>query len=438
MSSEIIVEPSGPLRGELRVPGDKSISHRALICNALAQGEAQITGLLDSADCRSTTACLRQWGVAFEQSDEETGDRVVIRSPGQDKFRPASGALDCGNSGTSMRLLSGVAAGLPFRSAFDGDESLRQRPMRRVLEPLASMGAVVDVTDTAPFWVDGSGGLPRGFDGEVAVASAQVKSCIIFAALRAAQPSRIVEPGPSRDHTERMLSAMGAEIDVNGATITVQSGATLTPQDVAVPGDVSAAAFWMVAAAITPGSEILMPNVGVNPRRTGVIDVLRSMGASIELSNPREMSGEPVADIVVRGSTLHGTLIDGDMIVRALDELPILAVAAAVADGATEIRDAAELRVKESDRIATTSSMLTAMGIEVADWSDGMRIVGGNLRGGRVDSFGDHRLAMAAAVAGISADPESGPTKIARASAVDISYPTFWQDLDRFRHVAAV
>ena len=434
MSSDVIVEPSGPLRGELRVPGDKSISHRALICNALVEGEAQITGLLDSADCRSTMACLRQWGVEFEA----TGDLVVVRSPGQDNFRPASGVLDCGNSGTSMRLLSGVAAGLPFRSEFDGDESLRQRPMRRVLEPLASMGAVVDASDTAPFWVDGSDGLPGGFDGEVAVASAQVKSCIIFAALRADQPSRIVEPGPSRDHTERMLSAMGAEIDIDGATISVQPGATLTPQDVAVPGDVSAAAFWMVAAAMTPDSEIVMPNVGVNPRRTGVIDVLRAMGASIELSNPREMSGEPVADIVVRGSTLHGTLIDGDMIVRALDELPILAVAAAVADGATEIRDAAELRVKESDRIATTSAMLTAMGIEVADWSDGMRIVGGSLRGGSVDSFGDHRLAMAAAVAGRSADPESGPTRIARASAVDISYPTFWQDLDRLRHVAAV
>ncbi len=434
MSSDVIVEPSGPLRGELRVPGDKSISHRALICNALAEGEAQITGLLDSADCRSTVACLRQWGVEFEA----TGDRVVVRSPGQDAFRQASGVFDCGNSGTSMRLLSGVAAGLPYRSEFDGDESLRQRPMRRVLEPLASMGAIVDASDTAPFWVDGSDGLPRGFDGEVAVASAQVKSCIIFAALRAAQPSRIVEPGPSRDHTERMLSAMGAEIDVDGAIISVRPGATLTPQDVTVPGDVSAAAFWMVAAAMTPGSEIVMPNVGVNPRRTGVIDVLRSMGASIELSNPREMSGESVADIVVRGSTLHGTLIDGDMIVRALDELPILAVAAAVADGATEIRDAAELRVKESDRIATTSAMLTAMGIEVADWSDGMRIVGGNLRGGSVDSFGDHRLAMAAAVAGRSAGPESGPTRIARASAVDSSYPTFWQDLDRLRHVAAV
>ena len=277
MSTDITVEPSGPLRGNLIVPGDKSISHRALICNALAEGEARITGLLDSADCRSTMSCLRQWGVEFEETD----NRVVVRSPGQDKFRSALGVLDCGNSGTSIRLLSGVAAGLPFRSLFDGDESLQQRPMRRILEPLASMGAAVDTGETAPFWIDGSAGLSLGFDDELAVASAQVKSCIVFAALRAEQPSRIVEPGPSRDHTERMLSAMGASIDVDGAMIAVQPGAMLTPQDVDVPGDISAAAFWMVAAAMTPGSEIVMPNVGVNPRRTGVIDVLQSMGGRL-------------------------------------------------------------------------------------------------------------------------------------------------------------
>ena len=434
MSTDITIEPGGPLRGQLSVPGDKSISHRALICNALAEGEAQIIGLLDSADCRSTMSCLRQWGVEFE----ETGDRVVVRSPGQGKFQSAVGVLDCGNSGTSIRLLSGVAAGLPFRSQFDGDESLQQRPMRRVLEPLASMGATVDSAETAPFWIDGSAGLSLGFDGELAVASAQVKSCIVFAALRAEQPSRIVEPGPSRDHTERMLSAMGASIDVDGGTIAVQPGAKLTPQDVDVPGDISASAFWMVAAAMTPGSEIVMPNVGVNPRRTGVIDVLQSMGAQIELSNRRVMSGEPVADVIVRGGRLRGTMIDGDMIVRALDEIPVLAVAAAVAEGATEIRDAAELRVKESDRIATTSAMLTAMGVEVEQWSDGMRVIPGTLRGGEVDSFGDHRLAMAAAVAALSADPESGPTTIQRASAVEISYPAFWRDLDRLRHVDAV
>ena len=431
MASAITVDPGGPLRGELRVPGDKSISHRALICNALARGEAEIRGLLDSADCRSTMACLRQWGVEFDQH----GDTVLVRSPGQDEFRPAPGVLDCGNSGTSIRLLSGVGAGLPFRSHFDGDESLRQRPMRRVLDPLASMGAAVDSSSTAPYWVDGSAGLSHGFDGEIAVASAQVKSCIIFAALRADESSRIVEPGPSRDHTERILGAMGADLDIDGPMIRVQPGATLSPQDVEVPADISAAAYWMIAAAMTPGSELSLPGVGVNPRRSGVIDVLKSMGATVELQNLRDVSGEPVADIVVRGASLHGTRIDGDLIVTALDELPALAVAAAVADGVTEIRDADELRVKESDRIATTTAMLTAMGISVEDWSDGMRIVGGRLRGATVDSHGDHRLAMSAAVAALASEPESGPTTIRRASAVDISYPTFWRDLDRLRHV---
>ena len=430
-ADSIIVEPGGPLRGELRVPGDKSISHRALICNALAKGEAQISGLLDSADCRSTMACLRQWGVEFE----EQGDTIVVRSPGQDEFRPAHGVLDCGNSGTSIRLLSGVAAGLPFRSEFDGDASLRQRPMRRVLDPLAEMGASVSEAATAPYWVDGSAGALQGFNGEIAVASAQVKSCIVFAALRADEPSCIVEPGPSRDHTERMLAAMGADIDIDGSTIRVRPGAALRSRDLEVPADISAAAYWMIAAALMPGSEITLPAVGVNPRRSGVINVLNAMGASVELSNRRDVSGEPVADITVRGSKLYATQIDGDAIVTAVDELPTLAVAAAFAEGVTEIHDAAELRVKESDRIATTSAMLTAMGVEVEDWSDGMRIVGGQPRGATVDSHGDHRLAMSAAVAALAADPESGPTTIQRALAVDISYPGFWRDLDRLRHV---
>ena len=427
----MIVEPSGPLRGQLQVPGDKSISHRALICNALAQGEALITGLLDSDDCRSTMTCLRQWGVEFE----EQGDTVVVRSPGQEQFRPAPGVLDCGNSGTSIRLLSGVAAGLPFRSDLDGDHSLRQRPMRRVLDPLARMGASVSDHRTAPFWIDGSHSALRGFDGDIGVASAQVKSCIVFAALCADRPSRIVEPGPSRDHTERMLTAMGANIHVNGETIRVVPGAELQMSDVEVPADISAAAYWMIAAALIPGSEITLPGVGLNPRRSGVVDVLNAMGATAEITNRREVSGEPVADVTVRGSQLYGTRIDGDAIVTALDELPTLAVAAAIAEGVTEIHGAAELRVKESDRIATTTEMLRAMGIEVAEWSDGMRIVGGRLRGATVDSHGDHRLAMSAAVAALASDPESGPTTIRRASAVDISYPSFWRDLDRLRHV---
>ena len=432
--------PSGPLRGELHVPGDKSISHRALICNALASGEARVSNLLDSADCRSTMACLEQWGVAFQRD----GDDLLVRSPGQARFRRTTSVLDCGNSGTSMRLLAGVAAGLPFASRFDGDDSLRRRPMDRVLRPLARMGAQVDGADgatRAPFVVSGEHGLSNGFSGELAVASAQVKSCIMLAALRANRSSRIIEPGPTRDHTERMLTAMGAEIEVDGAEIRIQPGSELHPRDVDVAGDISAAAFWIIAAAIVPGSELRLPNVGVNHRRTGVLDVLRNMGAQIELSNPRDISGEPVADITVRGSALHGTVIDGDLIVRALDELPALAVAAACADGVTEIRDAAELRVKESDRIATTSAMLAAMGqdpelpVRVEERADGMSIVGGQLRGAAVQSFGDHRLAMAAAVASLAA---RGETEVQGAEAVAISYPEFWTHLDQVRDGAVV
>ena len=433
MPGAIQVEPNGPLHGQLRVPGDKSISHRALICNALAAGEARISGLLDSADCRSTMACLCQWGVEFEESH----NRVIVRSPGQAQFHAANGVLDCGNSGTSIRLLSGVAAGLPFRSRFDGDASLRRRPMRRVLDPLASMGAEVDSAQTAPFWIDGTHGLMSGFQGEIAVASAQVKSAIILAALHAPEPSRLIEPGPSRDHTERMLSAMGAQINVEGAEVTIVPGTDLHPCDVDVPGDISAAACWLIAAAMLPDSKVDLPAVGVNPRRTGVIDALQAMGATIELRNQREVSGEPIADLRVRGGVLHGTRIDGDLVVRAVDELPALAVAAAVAKGVTEIRDAEELRVKESDRIATTASMLRAMGVQVEERADGMRIVGGTLRGATVDSHGDHRLAMAAAIAALVSEPEIGPTTINGADAVDISYPGFWADLDqlRSRHV---
>ena len=424
----VTIHPSGPLRGVVQAPGDKSISHRALICNALAEGEAQVSGLLDSDDIRSTMACLRQWGVEFEQAAE----RIVVRSPGQAAFQESERVLDCGNSGTSIRLLAGVAAGLPFRNRFDGDESLRRRPMRRVLDPLESMGAEVTEDRTAPFQL--RGGSLSGFDGPITVASAQVKSAIVLAALRADAPSRIVEPGPSRDHTERMLSAMGADINVDGPTVRVEPGSVLTTRDVHVPADISAAAFWMVAAAMTPGAEIALPNLGVNYRRTGVIDVLKLMGAEIELRNERHASGEPVADVVVHGRQLHGAALDGDLIVRAIDEVPVLAVAAACADGVTEFREAEELRVKESDRIATTSAMLRAMGIDLEERRDGMRIIGGQLRGGSVDSHGDHRLAMAAAIGAMAADPESGPTQIHGASAVDISYPAFWRELHRLQH----
>lgn len=429
--------PAGALRGILTVPGDKSISHRALICNALARGEAHITNLLESADCLSTMTCLERWGVQFERlTDTEVG-AVIVRSPGVEHFSAPTETLDCGNSGTTMRLLAGIAAALPFRSTLDGDESLRRRPMDRVLQPLAAMGAETSGADGgvhAPISVGRANGL-RPFRGRLSVASGQLKSALIFAALGADGESAIEEIGPGRDHTERILRAMGAAIETRGATIHVRPGAVLHPCAVQVPGDISAAAFWIVAAAITPNSDLTLPAVGINPTRAGVIEALRAMGAPITLANEREVSGEPVADIRVRhtpDAPLRGFEASGELVVRALDEWPVIAVAAAIADGPTVIRDAEELRVKESDRIASTAAMLRALGAEVEERPDGMRIAGGaSLRGGLVESRGDHRIAMAAAVAALVAD---GETELRGGEAVDISYPEFWRDLERLRN----
>ena len=431
-SDTLRLRPSGPLRGSLAVPGDKSISHRALICNALARGQARIENLLESADCLSTIACLQRWGVEFER--DTAADALIVRSPGLDHFEAPSDLLDCGNSGTTMRLLAGIGATLPFASTLDGDESLRKRPMDRVLEPLAEMGAFTRGRGGgryAPISVAGRAGGLFPFRGKMSVASGQLKSALLFAALRAGDESEIEEIGPSRDHTERMLRAMGADIVRYGAVINVRPGATLRPRDLQVPGDISAAAFWIVAAAIVPDSDLTLPAVGINPTRAGVIDALRAMGADIRLEREREVSGEPVADIRVRYAPLRGIEADGDLVVRALDEWPVIAVAAAIAEGSTEIRDAEELRVKESDRIAASAAMLRALGAEVEERPDGMRIAGGAaLRGGVVDSRGDHRIAMAAAVASVIAE---GETELRGAESVAISYPEFWRDLERLR-----
>jgi 3-phosphoshikimate 1-carboxyvinyltransferase len=424
-----IVHPARRLRGTIAVPGDKSISHRAAILNALAEGEAVIHNFLPGEDCLSTLGVLQALGVHSELEDVEGGVIVRIRGGGLHGLREAEDVLDCGNSGTTMRLLSGVLAGQQFLSVLSGDASLRSRPMARVLEPLHQMGAQVSSREggLAPLVI--RGGKLRAIRYRLPVASAQVKSCVLLAGLYAYGPTTVEEPESTRDHTERMLEAMGADIGREGPAVRITPGQALQPLSMRVPNDISAAAFWMVAAAVHPDAEVRLTGVGINPTRTGIIDVLRSMGADLDIEEERTVAGEPVADIVVRSSRLNGAVVAGDLVPRLIDEVPALAVAAAYADGLTEIRDAAELAVKESNRIATTASQLRALGAAVAERDDGMTIEGGRrLGGGAVQSFGDHRLAMALAAAGLVGE---GDVVIEGAEAVAVSYPEFWDHLER-------
>lgn len=419
------VRQARALRGTISVPGDKSISHRAAIFNAIADGTAEVHGFLQGEDCLSTVQCLRTLGVRLELSPEGT---LTVRGVGLHGLREPTNVLDAGNSGTTMRLLCGLLAGQPFFSVLTGDESLRSRPMARVLVPLRAMGAtcIARDRDYAPVAILG-GGL-FGLKYETPVASAQVKSAILLAGLYADSPTVVTEPAGSRDHTERMLGAMGAKIEKEGLAVRITPPEVLTPVSLRVPGDISAAAFWLVAAAAHPDAEVTLPSVGINPTRTGIIDILRAMGADIEVREERTWGGEPVADLTVRSSRLVGTEIAGELMVRAIDEAPVVAIAAALADGRTVFRDAQELRVKESDRIAATVATLRAFGADAHETEDGMVIEGrGFLRGARVDPAGDHRLAMAQAVAGLIAE---GETTITGSEAADVSYPTFWHDLD--------
>ncbi|MBF6600681.1 MAG: 3-phosphoshikimate 1-carboxyvinyltransferase [Dehalococcoidia bacterium] len=425
-----VIEPARRLRGTVAVAGDKSISHRAAILNALAEGDAEVRNFLPGEDCRSTLAVLRALGVQSSLGEEDGAPLLRISGRGLDGLREPAAVLDCGNSGTTMRLLCGVLAGQPFHSVLDGDASLRARPMRRIVEPLRQMGARVDGRDDgalAPLAVRG-GGL-HGVRYRLPVASAQTKSAILLAALFADAETVVEEPQPTRDHSERMLAAMGAQIGREGPAIRLTPGARLTPLSMRIPNDISAAAFWMVAAAIHPDAELRLTGVGVNPTRSGIIDVLRQMGADLAIEEEREVGGEPVADIVVRSSRLSGVEVGGAVIPRLIDEVPALAVAAAFAEGTTVVRDAQELRVKESDRIATVASQLAAMGAVISEHDDGIVIEGARrLRGARVASHGDHRLAMALAVAALSAD---GQTRLSDAEVVAISYPDFWSCLQR-------
>ncbi len=422
------VRPLPSFRGEMRVPGDKSISHRAAILGSLGDGRTVARGFLSSADTDATLRCLAALGVHWTLE----GDVLTVDGVGLSGFREPADVLDCGNSGTTMRVLAGALAGQPFLSVLTGDASLRSRPMERVATPLRSMGATVLTREggLAPLVI--LGGALRPITYRLPVASAQVKSAILLAGLFTEGVTVVEEPAPSRDHTERMLAAMGADIrrEENALSVSGMSGG-LAPLDLTVPGDLSAAAFWMVLAACAPDAEVRLPAVGVNPTRTGIIDALEAMGACVEVSEERLSGGEPVADIVVRSSRLRGASFGGDLIPRLQDEIPALAVAAVFARGRTEVRDAAELRVKESDRIAMLAGGLRAMGARIEELSDGFVIEGtGRLRGARVESHGDHRLAMAFAVAGLLAE---GETAIEGAESVAVSYPGFWDDIDRLR-----
>ncbi|MXZ92422.1 MAG: 3-phosphoshikimate 1-carboxyvinyltransferase [Chloroflexi bacterium] len=414
------------LAGSQAVPGDKSVSHRSLILNAIAAGDATVTGLSDGADVRSTAACLRAMGVRIEPLAEPGSFHVS--GPGANLSEPAD-MLDAGNSGTSMRLLSGLLAGQDFLSVLTGDGSLRSRPMGRVVQPLQQMGAEImgrNGNTLAPLAI--RGGSLRSIEYEMPVASAQVKSCLMLAGLSAAGPTVLQQPALSRDHTERMMTAMGAQVETDGLTLTLHP-TELQAVDVAVPGDISSAAFWMVAGLIHPNARVTITGVGLNPSRAGIIDALQMMGAgdALSLENERVEGGEPVADVVASSGSLHGIDLGGDIIPIMIDELPVLAVAACFAEGDTIIRDAAELRVKESDRIATTVSELTRLGGRLEPRDDGMVIHGvGKLSGAAVESHDDHRIAMAMAVAGLAA---SGDTVIHGAEDASVSYPTFWEHL---------
>jgi len=408
-----------PLRGEIVVPGDKSISHRAIMLGAIADGTTRIEGFLEGEDTRATAAIFAQLGVRIEAPSD--GVRIV-HGVGLHGLQPPDGPLDCGNAGTAMRLLAGLLAGQRFDSVLVGDASLSQRPMRRVIEPLRAMGASIDSDDgRAPLRIRGGRAL-RGIDCSLPVASAQLKSALLLAGLYAQGETHVREPQPTRDYTERMLAAFGASCAFVPGEAALLGGFPLRARDVRVPADFSSAAFFIVAACIVPGSDLLLRGVGMNPRRTGLLHVLRAMGADIAESDASEEGGEPVADLRVRRAPLHGIEVPVEHVPDMIDEFPALFVAAACAQGATVVRGAAELRVKESDRITAMATGLRALGIRVEETPDGATIHGGALHGGEVDAHGDHRVAMAFAVAAQCADGEVAIRDVAN---VATSFPGF-------------
>ena len=423
-----VIKPSGKLRGEITVPGDKSISHRSVMLGSIAKGDTRISGFLTGEDCLSTIDCFKKLGIDIEVN----GTDVTVHGKGLKGLSAPAETLDVGNSGTTLRLMSGILSAQPFTTRLTGDSSIQKRPMGRVASPLGLMGAKITSENekmTAPLTIDGQ--KLHGIDYTLPVASAQVKSALILAGLYADGETRITEPEATRDHTEIMLNYLGADIRKEGDTIVVRPAAELKGKDITVPGDISSAAYFIAAALISKDSEVLIKNVGVNPTRTGIITAFKAMGGNIELTNERTVCGEPVADILVRSSRLHGVVIKGAIIPKLIDEIPVIAAAACYASGETVIADAAELRVKESDRIKTMAAELGRMGATVIQTDDGMVILGGiPLHGAVCESYNDHRVAMSVAVAALGA---KGETQIKDCGCVDISFPGYFDALMSLR-----
>ncbi|MEP7149855.1 MAG: 3-phosphoshikimate 1-carboxyvinyltransferase [Acidobacteriota bacterium] len=426
----MLIRPAKCVRGEIALPGDKSISHRAAIIAAMADGESRINNFATSADCAATLECLRQLGVAIRQK----ATKVWVEGVGKSGFGVSDRPLDCGNSGTTMRLMAGVLAGQKFDSVLTGDDSLRRRPMGRIIKPLGQMGVEIESADgRAPIKIHGLNPL-RPMKYELPFASAQIKSCILLAGLNGDGETTVIEPIPTRDHTERMLRWFGVDvremgIGDTGKQICLSGDARLTAADMRIPSDISSAAFFLIAAFCLENSDLTVVNVGLNPTRIAVIDILRRFGADIRFENQGEQNNEPVGDVRVMGGLTARTepLIKGNVIANLIDELPILAILGTQLERGLEVRDAAELRVKETDRIAAIVENLRRMGAEAEEFEDGFKVGKSKLIGARVDSFGDHRIAMAFAVAGLLAD--EGETEILGAECVDVSFPGFFETL---------
>ena len=419
----MLINKSRPLKGEVTIPGDKSISHRGVMLGAIAQGTTRIMNFLQGADCLSTIDCFQKMGIEISNNSG-----ITIQGKGLDGLSAPTGILDVGNSGTTARLISGILAGQSFSCELTGDESIQSRPMGRIITPLSQMGAditSINSNQCAPLAIHGQ--QLNGIHYHSPVASAQVKSCILLAGLYADSETGVTEPYLSRNHTELMLKHFGADIKTKQTTVTVEPKPRLVGCDIVVPGDISSAAYFIAAALIVPGSELLIKNVGINPTRDGILRVCQDMGANITLLNTAHSAGEPVADLLVKHSSLKGTVIEGEIIPALIDEIPVIAVLASYAQGTTIIRNAEELKVKESNRLDIMVQELSAMGGDIAGTDDGMIIHGGRpLTGATVDSRLDHRIAMSFAVAGLAAE---GVTEILRSNCVAISYPDFFKDL---------